>query len=176
MNGQGTVGSAFGQGIGAALAEAPREANGISSGSTTALANGNGNGSGTAAGAGQQPGGGSISGASATGGSTGNRSNAIDRQLEDDSKKFKKECKILLLGMSIQSFPSEASRYWSKGDIESVRIWGAIGIEQGQQQQARQSMGVSNEKKLMSNRIRRIGQEYNRQADEDYPPEWLLAG
>ena len=26
------------------------------------------------------------------------RSNAIDRQLEDDSKKFKKECKILLLG------------------------------------------------------------------------------
>ncbi|OCF31977.1 guanine nucleotide-binding protein subunit alpha [Kwoniella heveanensis CBS 569] len=27
-----------------------------------------------------------------------NRSNMIDRQLEDDSKKFKKECKILLLG------------------------------------------------------------------------------
>ena len=26
------------------------------------------------------------------------RSNVIDRQLEDDSKKFKKECKILLLG------------------------------------------------------------------------------
>ena len=26
------------------------------------------------------------------------RSNAIDRQLEDDSRKFKKECKILLLG------------------------------------------------------------------------------
>jgi len=28
------------------------------------------------------------------------RSNAIDRQLEDDSRKFKKECKILLLGAS----------------------------------------------------------------------------
>ncbi|ORY26346.1 G-protein alpha subunit [Naematelia encephala] len=27
-----------------------------------------------------------------------NRSNAIDRQLEDDSRKFKRECKILLLG------------------------------------------------------------------------------
>lgn len=27
------------------------------------------------------------------------RSDAIDRQLEEDSKKFKKECKILLLGM-----------------------------------------------------------------------------
>lgn len=26
------------------------------------------------------------------------RSNAIDRQLEDDQRKFKKECKILLLG------------------------------------------------------------------------------
>ena len=33
------------------------------------------------------------------------RSNVIDRQLEDDSKKFKKECKILLLGESA----SEAS-------------------------------------------------------------------
>jgi guanine nucleotide-binding protein G(i) subunit alpha len=30
-----------------------------------------------------------------------NRSNAIDRQLEDDSRKFKKECKILLLGESL---------------------------------------------------------------------------
>ena len=28
------------------------------------------------------------------------RSNAIDRQLEDDQRKFKKECKILLLGKS----------------------------------------------------------------------------
>ncbi len=27
-----------------------------------------------------------------------NRSNAIDRQIQDDSRKFKKECKILLLG------------------------------------------------------------------------------
>ena len=32
------------------------------------------------------------------------RSNAIDRQLEDDSRKFKKECKILLLGESRRSF------------------------------------------------------------------------
>ncbi len=32
------------------------------------------------------------------------RSNAIDRQLEDDSKKFKKECKILLLGKSSVTF------------------------------------------------------------------------
>ncbi|TXT08819.1 hypothetical protein VHUM_02947 [Vanrija humicola] len=31
-------------------------------------------------------------------GSKSNNSNAIDRQLEDDSKKLKKECKILLLG------------------------------------------------------------------------------
>lgn len=29
------------------------------------------------------------------------RSNAIDRQLEDDQRKFKKECKILLLGESL---------------------------------------------------------------------------
>lgn len=28
------------------------------------------------------------------------RSDAIDRQIEEDQKKFKKECKILLLGMS----------------------------------------------------------------------------
>ena len=28
------------------------------------------------------------------------RSDLIDKQLEDDSKKFKKECKILLLGAS----------------------------------------------------------------------------
>lgn len=34
------------------------------------------------------------------GGGTKDRSNLIDRQLEDDSKKFKKECKILLLGQS----------------------------------------------------------------------------
>lgn len=27
------------------------------------------------------------------------RSDAIDRQIEEDQKKFKKECKILLLGM-----------------------------------------------------------------------------
>lgn len=34
------------------------------------------------------------------GGGPGNkdRSNMIDRQIDDDSKKFKKECKILLLG------------------------------------------------------------------------------
>ena len=31
---------------------------------------------------------------------TRDRSNAIDRQLEDDSKRFRKECKILLLGES----------------------------------------------------------------------------
>jgi guanine nucleotide-binding protein G(i) subunit alpha len=37
---------------------------------------------------------------SAAGPGTGlkDRSNAIDRQIDDDSKKFKKECKILLLG------------------------------------------------------------------------------
>lgn len=33
-------------------------------------------------------------------GKTGDKSNQIDRQLEDDSKKFKKECKLLLLGES----------------------------------------------------------------------------
>lgn len=32
------------------------------------------------------------------GSKTGDKSNSIDRQLEDDSKKFKKECKLLLLG------------------------------------------------------------------------------
>lgn len=36
--------------------------------------------------------------AAGTGSKTGEKSNAIDRQLEDDSKKFKKECKLLLLG------------------------------------------------------------------------------
>ncbi len=52
------------------------------------------------------------------------RSDLIDKQLEDDSKKFKKECKILLLGASftnrvgttahrrrhIQALASRASR------------------------------------------------------------------
>jgi hypothetical protein len=32
------------------------------------------------------------------------RSNAIDRQIEQDSKKFRKECKILLLGAFRKSF------------------------------------------------------------------------
>lgn len=31
-------------------------------------------------------------------GKPGDKSNSIDRQLDDDSKKFKKECKLLLLG------------------------------------------------------------------------------
>jgi guanine nucleotide-binding protein G(i) subunit alpha len=35
---------------------------------------------------------------SGQGGGTAARSNAIDRQLEEDQRKFKKECKILLLG------------------------------------------------------------------------------
>lgn len=30
---------------------------------------------------------------------TTNRSNAIDKQIDEDSRKFKRECKILLLGM-----------------------------------------------------------------------------
>lgn len=30
------------------------------------------------------------------------QSNIIDRQLEEDNKKFKKECKILLLGKLLQ--------------------------------------------------------------------------
>jgi guanine nucleotide-binding protein G(i) subunit alpha len=34
------------------------------------------------------------------------RSNLIDRQIDDDSKKFRKECKILLLGTSY---------FWGKG-------------------------------------------------------------
>lgn len=32
------------------------------------------------------------------------RSDAIDRQIEEDQKKFKKECKILLLGMFFSAF------------------------------------------------------------------------
>ncbi|EJT50515.1 G-protein alpha-subunit [Trichosporon asahii var. asahii CBS 2479] len=38
--------------------------------------------------------------AAGAGNKTGDKSNSIDRQLEDDSKKFKKECKLLLLGKS----------------------------------------------------------------------------
>lgn len=38
------------------------------------------------------------------------RSNAIDRQLEDDSRKFKKECKILLLGDSRALFERTRDR------------------------------------------------------------------
>ena len=34
------------------------------------------------------------------------RSDAIDRELDEESKRLKKECKILLLGESIQSFSS----------------------------------------------------------------------
>lgn len=37
------------------------------------------------------------------------RSNAIDKQLEDDQRKFKKECKILLLGTSA-TVTAEAQR------------------------------------------------------------------
>lgn len=40
--------------------------------------------------------------AAGAGNKTGDKSNSIDRQLEDDSKKFKKECKLLLLGESSQ--------------------------------------------------------------------------
>lgn len=39
------------------------------------------------------------------------RSDAIDRQLEEDSKKFKKECKILLLGVSLVLNPSIVSLF-----------------------------------------------------------------
>lgn len=40
--------------------------------------------------------------AAGAGNKTGDKSNSIDRQLEDDSKKFKKECKLLLLGELFQ--------------------------------------------------------------------------
>lgn len=65
-----TPGVTGGQGLSAALADAP--------------------------GTGGGPGGGGQ--ANGAGPGIKDRSNAIDRQLEDDSKKFKKECKILLLG------------------------------------------------------------------------------
>jgi len=44
------------------------------------------------------------------------RSNAIDRQLEDDSRKFKKECKILLLGE--YKFGPPDARFWRIGQVD----------------------------------------------------------
>lgn len=38
------------------------------------------------------------------------RSDAIDRQIEEDSKKFRKECKILLLGEHLRIFLSSCAR------------------------------------------------------------------
>jgi hypothetical protein len=42
------------------------------------------------------------------------RSNAIDKGLEDDSKKFKRECKILLLGESRRGGPGRRARLMSQ--------------------------------------------------------------
>jgi len=39
------------------------------------------------------------------------RSNAIDKQMEDDQRKFKKECKILLLGEFVDRFKGD----WTDG-------------------------------------------------------------
>lgn len=53
-------------------------------------------GAGGPGGAGQGAGNGEVGSAGKAGGR--DRSYAIDKQIEEDSRKFKKECKILLLG------------------------------------------------------------------------------
>lgn len=61
------------------------------------------------------------------------RNNVIDKQIDEDSRKFKRECKILLLG--------ELSE-WTE---LTERLW-------------------------------RVGEEHDRQADEDYSSERVLEG
>src|SRR5436190_10439141 len=73
------------------------------------------------------------------------RSQMIDKGLEEDSKRLRKECKILLLGPSCPS--SETNRL--KDDNERVltnayRLW----------------------------RERKVD---DRETDEDHPPEWILS-
>lgn len=53
------------------------------------------------------------------------RSLAIDKQIEEDSRRFRKECKILLLGMFILyyilyicSFYRSRSRLWRVGQVD----------------------------------------------------------
>ena len=48
------------------------------------------------------------------------RSAAIDRQIEEDSKIFRKECKILLLGKSSHSNPPACGQSTALGDAQSL--------------------------------------------------------
>lgn len=52
--------------------------------------------------------------ASPENGASAQRSNAIDRQLEDDQRKIKKECKILLLGTLKPKLDPESSQLISQ--------------------------------------------------------------
>ena len=48
------------------------------------------------------------------------RSRAIDAKLEEDSRRLRKECKILLLGTLDPSPPDDASAYIYKQDPEKA--------------------------------------------------------
>lgn len=53
------------------------------------------------------------------------RSDMIDRQIEEDSKRYKRECKILLLGTCATPIlcPSKRKRAWGKREIF---VWGNV--------------------------------------------------
>ncbi|KAK4698947.1 hypothetical protein P7C70_g7322, partial [Phenoliferia sp. Uapishka_3] len=85
------------------------------------------------------------------------RSYAIDKQLDDDARKFRREVKILLLGRRRQC--GTGMDAWDPLEL------GAANVEH-------ERLTVI----FLGSRVGRIWQEYNRQADEDNPSERLLEG
>lgn len=91
------------------------------------------------------------------------RSDAIDRELDEESKRLKKECKILLLGESIQSFSSLFA--WALPLVSCMTIHSYLPHD---------LVGTEIvDSSFACHRGRRIGQVDNRQTDEDNTPKWL---
>lgn len=72
------------------------------------------------------------------------RSDLIDKELEEDSKRFKRECKILLLGNLTPAFVPISFAFFTMLNLD-FRL-----------------------------RFRRIWQEHHRQTDENHPPGRFL--
>lgn len=83
------------------------------------------------------------------------QSDLIDRQIEEDQKKFKRECKILLLG-NIHSYRARRVDLTILSYFSLHLHLSCISLC------------------VTRHRFRRIRKEHDREADEDYPPGRVL--
>ena len=111
------------------------------------------------------------------------RSNAIDRQLEDDSRKFKKECKILLLGecsvnLGFSGKEKDRSSSPCGGRWQPVRHRFRVSESRPHPSpgDVLLRVGMTNRDTSLIPRLRGVRQIYDCEADEDHPPEWVLQG